>query len=163
MTLGRKRKFSQKEFLQHYQACKSTKELAARMSLSLLAARRYIERHNKLPYPIKLKIHPLTLADEFRVDISVKDLAKKHKITMASVYYHLNKVVLYPDLFSIPGGHPVPKKLLDIKVINALNDNPSAIDDPRELLEIPGLSITIVESYWIQAFGYSLDDYREEE
>jgi len=146
--MGRKRKYTRDEFRKAYKQCSSVKELAQHLSLSTPTVYNYLSRFNLKPYETHKESElSRRIASMYRFDVTTVELAQKFEVSRETIYWHLRKFVLYPKRYRLTEKYPPPKKVDHIKVIHALLADPKAFRNPRRLLEIPGITREIVDSY----------------
>jgi len=159
--MGRKKKYSEKEFTRAYRKAKSLPELATTLHMTTAAVRYNLSLYGFAPYLLKDKVNPLKIAKRYRGKVTTKNLVTRFKLSITTIRYHLQKLVLYPDKYSLSEDWPPPKKIYHIKIINALIKDKHLVDSPRELPLRLGLSISQVDDYWYGVFGHNLEEYHE--
>lgn len=162
--MGRKALFTKKEFVRAYKKANTAKKLAKALSITIATVHNYIKRHSLKPYLEgrfrESSVSPTKLASWYRYNVTIADIGKKFSLSPTTIRHHLSKFILCPDRYKLSSKLSPPKKVSHIKVINALIKDPAAIDDPRRLLSLPGLSRTLINDYWRGATGWSLEDYK---
>jgi len=155
--MGRKAIYSKEEFIRAYKRAKSARQLAAALQMSVPTVFNYINRYKLKLYKSPLNPLSFKIAKAFTHNNTVKDLAKRFKLSQSAIRYHLDKFVLCPDKYQLSPDWSPPEKVSHIRVINAFIANPKATDNPKIILRLPGMTQKLVENYWLYATGLTLE------
>lgn len=152
MPAGRPFKISRKLFRQAMAQHSSPQKAAAALNITLVTAYKYAKRLG-IPLPaLKRRKHfRKQLVATYIGKTSIPDLAKKHRLTGATVRYHLRLYV--QSHWHKPRTHPKPRQLHDLKIIAALRDKPELFDDPLRLALHTGLTRREVSAYLTRIFN----------
>lgn len=169
--MGRKLLHSKQEFMKAYKKAKSIPELASALHIAVCTTYTYIMRYKAKPYfpPGNKKLNPLKIGAQYGFDVTIEDLALKYHTSWSSIHHCLRKLILYPDIYSLTSTDtnsdkywPPPKTLPEIKIVNLIKKHSKFVDNPWPMMDLPGISANMVNSYYEHAFGFTLEDYPKE-
>lgn len=167
--MGRNQKCSGKEFKKAYKKARSAKELASILSIAIPTVYTYMIRYGVKPYPPSKAntLDPVKLGASYQFNVTIEDIAQHNHVSRTSIYYCLRKLILYPKRYTLTPRKkdylPPPKKLAHIKIINLIKGHEKYIDYPWPMVELPGITEEMVDSYYKHAFGYALKRYAKGE
>ena len=161
--MGRNKLCTEQEFRKARKKAKTMKELANLLGVAVPTLYTYMKRYKVKLYPKSDKLDPVKLGAMYGFDVTIQDIATKLNVSWATVQHCLQKLVLYPKQYTLTPKKkdylPPPKKLSDIKVINLIRKRPKYIDCPWPMVELPGITEQMVDSYYRHAFNYALERY----
>ncbi len=159
--MGRKVKYSKKQFVRAYKKAKTPQELANLLGVTIPTVYNNIKRYNLKIYPSQATNFTMEIAKAFTYDNTIKDLSLKFHLSQSGIRAQLRKLILYPDTYCLSENWSPPKKIEHIKVINALIKAPiDVIENPHLLLSLPGISYILMDDYWHCATGLTLESYK---
>lgn len=167
IIMGRNQKCSGNEFKKAYKKASSAKELASILNIAIPTVYAYMIRYRVKPYPPSEAntLNPVDLGVMYNFNVTIDDIARKLHVSRTTVYYCLRKLVLYPKQYTLTPRKkdrlPPPKTIPEIKIILLIKQHPKYIDNPWEMVGLPGITKGLVDSYYRHAFGYTLSEYEK--
>lgn len=161
--MGRNRLCTEQDFKKARKKAKSIEELAVKLGIAVPTVYVYIKRYKVKLYPRPEKLDPIKLGARYQFNVTIEDIAQHNHVSRSSVRNCLRKLVLYPKQYTLTPRKkdylPPPKKLSDIKIINLIKGHEKYIDYPWPMVDLPGITEQMVDSYYRHAFGYALKRY----
>ena len=163
--MGRNKLCTEQDFRKAHKKTESIEELAALLKIAVPTVYVYIRRYKVKPYPRPDKLDPMKVGAEYQFNVTIDDMARHHQVSRTTIYYCLRKLIFCPNQYTLTPRKkthlPPPKKLSDIKIINLIRKHLKYIDCPWPMIELPGITEEMVDSYYRHAFGYALKRYEK--
>jgi len=146
--MSRPKSITKKDFLDAYAKNKTVVDLAIELGVCEMTIRNYLNQFGlEVTGTVEKRKKTAEIYKTYREKISITDLAKRFKLPIVAVQYHLRKGMI--DVYSSEDKPkwPRPHLLSHIKIIHALEENPGLRRKPEKLAEITHLSDESVAIY----------------
>lgn len=154
--MPRPRKLSRAEFTAAHAVAESMQDLAMATKLSLVACYCYCKRHHLAPVKRPASYVTQVTWKAYKGKITLEQLAEFMEVALRTARYYLEREVerRWSTPTKVARQFPKPKQLRYIKIIHALQEDPSLYDDSAMLAELVNLPATTVNDYLTELFEF---------